>query len=388
MASEKKLSKFIRRYLSGRASEKERREVENWYTSFDKLPLEFMDGDEKQLEASEQYSIATIWEKIKQAKAQGKKLEWRKQLHKVAAILLILILLSSGGYLFYLYRHSRSEPIITQQPIQPDFKPGGNKAILQLANGSLISLDSIQQGIVANQGGVQAIQMNTGHLVYQSHATHYRSIVYNTLIAPAGGTYELELADGTKVWLNARSSIRFPTMFAGKEREVEITGEAYFEVAKNPSKPFIVKVKGTTIRVLGTHFNVMAYDEEPTTVQTTLLEGSVQITSADGQKAILSPGQQADIQAHHLQIYNHVNVDEVIAWKNHLFWFDNTDIYSVMRQLARWYDVKIIMKDSIPDLFTGSIPRNLSFSEVIHILQQTGSLHYVVVGQRTVVIMR
>ena len=212
--------------------------------------------------------------------------------------------------------------------------------------------------------------------------------VYNTITTANGNQYQLILSDGSRVWLNAASSIRFPTSFSGYERKVEITGEAYFEVAKNAAKPFKVDFKNKAgekdeIEVLGTHFNVNTYTDEPE-MKTTLLEGSVKITAANKMQ-MLAPGQQARLTINGIELKKNVDLDQVMAWKNGYFLFDNTDIYTLMRQISRWYNIEVIYEPNVKnDVFFGEIERKAELNEVLKILE-VGDLHFKLNGHKLTV---
>jgi len=271
---------------------------------------------------------------------------------------------------------------------QQDILPGGNKAILSLENGQKISLDSAANGKLATQGKTAIVKTAEGHLTYDAKAGS-TDVYYNTVSTPKGGQYQLTLPDGTRIWMNAASRLRFPTAFTGKERLVELDGEAYFEVAKDARMPFIVKSKnGMTVQVLGTHFNMMAYGDEQDT-KTTLLEGLVKVTNGTS-VAILKPGQQAlsetvDSNAP-VRINKDADTDEAIAWKNGIFQFNNTDLKAVMRQIARWYNVEISYNDRVPEKrFTGSISRNLKASELLSGIEYVG-VHFKIDGNKIIVL--
>jgi len=265
-----------------------------------------------------------------------------------------------------------------------DIPPGGNKAILTLADGSKITLDDAKNGALAQQGNTKVLKLD-GQLSYNATKNNNDGIYFNTIVTPRGGQYEIVLQDGTKVWLDAASSLRFPTAFAGKERRVEITGEAYFEVAKNATMPFIVKVGRSEVQVLGTEFNIMAYDEEAS-LKTTLLEGSVKFVN-DGRSSLLTPGQQSSMDREgKVHIENKIDLVEVMAWKNGLFHFESADIQTVMRQLSRWYDVDVVYsnKGSV-NLFYAEIPRNTNLSDALKALQLTGKVHFEIEGRKIIV---
>ena len=270
-----------------------------------------------------------------------------------------------------------------QQRFKNDVSPGGDKATLTLADGSTIVLDEAQNGTLAQQGNSKIVK-HDGRLSYDPTNKNSREIVYNTISTPKGGQYQLELPDGSEVWLNATSSIHFPTSFIGTERRIEITGEAYFEIAKNPNMPFIVTVNNAEVQVLGTHFNINAYRDEDD-VKTTLLEGSVRFVN-DGNTNILKPGQQAQLTKEGTtKVVGNVDVDEVVAWKNGIFDFENAGIETVMRQLSRWYDVEIEYKGKTDDLFIAEMRRNIKLSDALKALELTGKVKFDIHGKKIIV---
>lgn len=294
------------------------------------------------------------------------------RLMKWAAVASILLLISVGGYFGFYSRNNAPVEIskTTNKHIQPgkDVAPGGNKAILTLVDGSVIDLDSAQNGTLATQGNIKVIKGEDGQLLYYVDQENSNAVGYNTISTPRGGKYEIVLSDGTKVWLNAASSLKFPASFKGKIREVVLTGEGYFEVAKNAMMPFQVKVDHMTVEVLGTHFNVNAYSEEPD-IETTLLEGSIKIKKA-GKVQILSPGEQAKFTSSGIFLNKNADLQQVMAWKEGFFLFDNTDIYTLMRQVARWYDVEVNFEGEIAgEGFTGKISRNVPLSKFLKVLE-------------------
>jgi ferric-dicitrate binding protein FerR (iron transport regulator) len=286
---------------------------------------------------------------------------------------------------FYTRLGSEKEAAKNEAHTKPvnDVTPGGNKAVLTLADGSTIVLDDAQNGKLAQQGNTKVIKLN-GKLDYNASGSSAKEILYNTIATPRGGQYQIELPDGSQVWLNAASSLHFPTVFAGKERRVEITGEAYFEVAKDKSMPFIVKVNNAEVQVLGTHFNVMAYSDEAA-VKTTLLEGSVKFVSQNN-STVLKPGQQSQLAKDgQVKVANEVDLDKVMAWKNGLFKFGGEDIETVCRQLARWYDVEVVYNQRPDDLFYADIPRNTSLADAFKALELTGKVHFKIEGRKVIV---
>jgi len=334
----------------------------------------------------------------------------------------------STGMLFWMNRSTNppKATVVQEKPkSQPanDVQPGGNKAILTLGNGATIILDSAHNGALAQQGNTQVVKTNDGQLLYNQttknsgnplttdpadsrHPDKFGNspLTYNTLSTPRGGQYQLVLPDGSTVWLNAASSIRFPTAFTGNERNVEITGEAYFEVKKNAAMPFTVKMNnGASVQVLGTHFNINAYDDESSS-KVTLLEGSVKVgnrQSAIGNEekakdknyeVILKPGEQAIVVAsplttdHSPLTINHSpDIEEVMAWKNGAFQFNGSTIETVMRQVSRWYDVEVEYKGNISLHFAGTISRNVNISQVLEMLEKAGGIKTTLKGNKVIV---
>lgn len=248
----------------------------------------------------------------------------------------------------------------------------GNKAVLMLANGETIVLDSAENGVLIKTGAIEVSKTSDGQLVYQVKTQSDQNPEnggLNTITTPPGGQYQVILPDNSKVWLNAASSLKFPTSFNGKSRNVELIGEAYFDVAEDKSRPFIVKSRLGEIEVLGTGFNVMAYADERV-MKTTLVEGSVKIKGRETR--VLKPGEQAVLNAYRMKIAN-VDVQEAIAWKNNLFQFNETSIDVIMRQATRWYNVEVKYAGKIPNRsFTGKISRNVSLNEFLEMLKYTG----------------
>lgn len=284
------------------------------------------------------------------------------------AIAASLVLILAAGAFFWTQNSGNSSSIASHKTVPIIIAPGHNGAILTLADGNKIVLDSMQNGMVAVQSGVKVL-LNNGEVAYQSGEA--QKVSFNTMTTPRGRQYNLVLADGTKVWLNAASSITYPTAFTGKDRTVTISGEAYFEVAHNANMPFHVIVNGVDVKVLGTHFNVNAYDDERA-LKVTLLEGSVAVRTGPSTVKI-KPGQQADVPEQSKQINVHqVDVDAAVAWKNGYFSFQDAGIQAIMNRLSRWYDIDVIYKGDIPSVkFSGEMGRSLNLGQVLDILRQT-----------------
>lgn len=281
------------------------------------------------------------------------------------------LVLSIGSY-YWMSNQLSTKENIAEQPNPYVIKPGGNKAVLTLADGSHIELDSSREGILTTQGSAVVVNNNSSILAYGANKSGTGEQIYNILSTPRGGQYCLVLSDGTKVWLNANSSIRFPATFNGDTRSVSIKGEVYFEVAKNKAKPFLVTAKEATITVLGTHFNIMAYEDE-SVMTTTLLEGSVKVSKGDKFR-ILKPGIQALIPDDDATMKTEaVDVDEEMAWKNGWFNFNSWDIQRIMRQISRWYDIDVVYEGKMPTgHYSGIVSRENNISQVLQIMKAGG----------------
>lgn len=297
------------------------------------------------------------------------KLKSRYMLFSGIAAACILIIISAG-YIFF--RESKNNVIssFADKPhkIINDAAPGQFKAILTLSDGSQVVLDTAQDQMIAQEGSAQVNNSN-GHLYYNRSTKEEKKILYNTLATNRGEQYSMTLADGTKLWLNAASSIRFPVAFTGGYRDVEITGEVYFEVAHNKEKPFRVKAGEEHIEVLGTHFNVNAYHDEPF-IRTTLIEGSVKVNLGTS-SALLKPNEQALVKNGNTGInVSPADGQAAIAWKSGYFKLTNSEVSDIMRQIARWYDIEVVYKGNVRSgTISGEVPRNLNLSEVLKVLE-------------------
>lgn len=295
------------------------------------------------------------------------------------------ILIAAGMALWQSNRpdETTTTALVEVPPAAPiELKPGGQRAVLKLADGSEITLDSASNGELAQQGKVKVIKLQDGRLSYDHQEMPATETVYNTIYTPKGGQYQLLLADGSKIWLNAASSLRYPVAFSGKERRVELKGEGYFEITHNADMPFHVAVNNTDVTVLGTHFNINAYTDEAT-MRTTLLEGKVKISGSPTDATVtLQPGQQAIGSANgNVKVINNVDVDEVMAWKNGLFYFQSADLAAILRQAARWYDVDIEFNTPVTQRFSGQISRNVNASQLLSILESTGKVRFDIAGK-------
>lgn len=358
------LLRLLQKYREGQTSPAEEEFLEAYYNLF-----EHSDDGLAKLGASQKEELKqNIRAGLDQKIAQQKKPFWLRNYRSIAAIGLLIL---AGGYLLL---NNLSNNKNLRQTVQVtkarDIAPGSNKAILTLANGQKVALKN----------------ENDEKLIYQLlDSSANTTIAYNTVTTPRGGQFELTLPDGSRVWLNATSSISFPTAFTGKERRVTTTGEVYFEVAKK-HLPFIVATAGQEVEVLGTHFNINAYPDEDQ-IKTTLLEGSVKIGAAADHKArLLKPGQQAVLMpSGEFVAIQEADTEMAVAWKNGFFKFDKQDIQSVMRQISRWYDIEVVYKGNIPnDEYVGKIKRSANVSGVLNILRLS-KLNFKVEEKRIIV---
>lgn len=302
-----------------------------------------------------------------------------------AAAASVIVILSLGYFLFKKENTPQIAKVSPPADLINDAAPGGNKAILTLGNGQTIILDSAGNGTLSTQGSSTVTKLADGQIAYEGDNKLSGEIVYNTISTPRGGQYNLTLSDGSRIWLNAESSLRFPASFAGDERKVELRGEGYFEVAHDQEKPFKVSLGSSEIEVLGTNFNINSYADEKN-IKATLLQGSIKVKKGT-ESVIIKPGQQVVINhtSGSVAVTNQVNQEEVIAWKNGLFQFDNTDIKNVMRQVGRWYDLEVVFEGDVPDKkITGKIYRNVNASKVLRIMEAL-KIHFKIEG-RTVTV--
>lgn len=294
---------------------------------------------------------------------------------RITTLAASVVLLLSAGYFIINALIENSEKFSIAQ----DITPGGEKAVLTLSDGSVVELTSSKDSILMNKENDVVIKVQNNKLLYEKKTKAKSSeIKYNTLTTPRSAEYQMTLPDGTNVWLNAESSIMFPVSFSSKERKVYITGEVYFEVTKTVDKrPFIVELADKAkIEVLGTHFNINAYDNEAG-VRTTLIEGSVKVESlVTSDSFVITPGQQATISKNGQLSVGVVDIEEAIAWKNGRFIFEKADIYTIMRQLERWYNVRVEFEGAINTHFGGAISRKVNISKIFEMLEMTNEVKF------------
>lgn len=372
-------------YIAQTLTPAERDELDDWVTASDENTRLFIElTDEKNiakgLKERGLYNADKAVDLLKQ-KIAGR--EYKKPVNKIpffaigiAACVLLLL-----GVYFFTPILRKQKTSTTNPTVQKDLQPGSNKAILTLPGGKEIVLDSAK-GDIVKQDNLDVVN-KSGILSYSGETS---KIDYHTLSTPRGGQYQLVLPDGSKVWLNAASSIKYPTAFSGKERKVEITGEAYFEVAHDANKPFIVGRGDVSVQVLGTHFNVNTYEDEDA-VRVTLLEGSVRV-SANSNSLTILPGSQAVLDAGKATWKEtHPDLDEVLAWKEGLFEFKDAPIEDIMRQVARWYDVTVKYEGKPSYHFNASIKRDVPVSKLFHLLELTDHVHFTI-DKNTIIVRK
>jgi ferric-dicitrate binding protein FerR (iron transport regulator) len=387
MIQDDEIRALLQKYATGRLTPEEKAMLESWYIQ--QANRNEVSIDEQLMEQNLKQLASHL--PVKRA-AAGIHALWPK-MAAAAAVLLII-----GWWLFNNNHRPEQKTVLAVTNAKQLITPGKDGALLTLADGRQIVLDSLGNGVVATQNGADVLLEN-GTVVYNKNSSPLaidHSPAYNTLVTPRGRQFQIVLPDGTKVWLNAASSIRYPTAFTGNERRVELTGEGYFEVTKNRNMPFRVftpshpgRPGGAMIEVLGTHFNIMAYDDEPA-VKTTLLEGKVRVEVTQPQtnhkqQTILHPDEQATV-SNQIKVAT-VKTAVAVAWKNGEFMFRNEPLENIMRSVARWYDVEIVYKADVAHKEVwGSITRYGNVSDVLEMIALTGVAHFKVEG-RTIIVL-
>ncbi len=388
---QEEVQKLVDKYLHNTASVEETEKLFQWYRNE-------MNADSQwnfDPQEDEENLKSFIFSKIDLPELAERQAPFYRRYSSLAAAATVLIFLASGLYFYFQNGQTQTAPgpikVASKQKVK-DIQPGGIKAILTLSDGKQIVLDDSQNGVVINQGGIKIHKNSKGIIEYtlsksanEQSLTEKREIqtVYNTIQTPVGGKFQLNLADGSKVWLNSASSLRFPVFFAGDTREVELKGEAYFEVSKNDDKKFSVISGNQTVEVLGTHFNINAYSDEPS-ITTTLIEGAVRVIELNSKKSqILKPGEQSKVDRE-IRIQRKDTQAE-LAWKEGYFYFENASIQTVMRQLSRWYGITARYEAALPEHhFEGAIATNLTLLEVLEILQKS-NIHFRLEGKEVIV---
>lgn len=388
------LQQAIENYLAGKASLEEQQLVNNWYYSFDDEIIE-IPGDDYALREKIRERIHGRLQQTLRNNTQQPGRTASFYISRIAAAILLLVGLAGGTWFFIHSGKHAGAPVVSQNNSNTvNIVPGGNRAVLMLANGDSILLDNAGNGMLSQQGNTRIIKLNNGLLAYKAGATADAAVSYNTIRTPRGGQYQITLPDGTEVWLNAASSLRFPTAFTGNSREVSLSGEGYFEVKpftgqQGKKVPFLVHVQSgkedMKVRVLGTKFNIMAYEDEAT-ISTALLEGSV-AASSGANSVMIKPGERANL-AHGQNGFKVGTADfkEILAWKNGEFRFREAGIKDIMRQLCRWYDVEVEYRDATDNVkLSGLIPKTEDISLLLDALQATGKVHFEVKNRKIIV---
>jgi len=373
---------LLERFGSDRCTPEEMAALERWYNELTVANTPWLQEQESvEAQTLTEDMLLQFRQLLQQHEQSVRAVNRRRLYYRFAAAAAIVLL--AGTVVFYLITSSDSRKQTVAHTTNthelPDILPGGNHALLMLADGSSVVLDTAQQGWQLQQGISTVVKTNDGALVYKSNsAAGTATAPINTVRTPRGGQYQVQLPDGSKVWLNAASSVSFPVQFAANRRTISVSGEVYIEAVRN-SVPFEVNILNGAgnrlgrVEVMGTSFNINAYDDEGK-VRTTLVEGKVKVTgnAADGSahSGVLLPGQQATIINNVLTIAEEADVEEAVAWKNGLFRFNDADLYTILRQAARWYDIEIAYEGAgINDRFRGSISRNVTLSEFLRILE-------------------
>lgn len=359
------------KWLKGTITPEEAREYADWYNTSQDAPVDIPASFAASEAAHEQRMLRQMEERIGMHTPIVPLVQKYRRLWWGAAALLVL---AAGSY-FWLQQQAApaTAPGNDEIALQYDVPPGTNKAVLTLSNGRQIILDSAANGTLALQGNASIVKQDDGSLTYlDTPGNNTHEVLYNTMSIPKGGQYQLTLPDGSRVWLNAASTLKYPTSFAGKERSVELTGEGYFEIAPDAHQPFLVKAGSLQVKVLGTSFNVMAYADEKS-INTTLLSGAVKVLQGTQEKT-LTPGQQATVDNQTgLVTINETEAEQAIAWKDGMFRFSSSNMAMVLRQVSRWYDIEVVYQGKVPQgHITGKVPRSMKLSGVLRVLELSG----------------
>lgn len=382
-AFDKHLLDLLTKFKNGEATAAEIREIDQWYES-----QSANSGYTDQLSADEQLEtmqkmLRNVKAGIRQEAVPVVKLRAYQKIKILGIAATLLLVVATGLY----FGTDRQKTTPKQLTAANDIAPGNNSATLTLANGKKINLAALNNGQVANESGIRISKTADGQLVYEHSPNAVASgnqPEFNTIEVPVGGQWQVVLPDRSKVWLNALSSITYPLHFTGKERNVKISGEAYFEVAHNPKMPFKVHSFSQTVEVLGTHFNITAYPGEKL-MKTTLLEGAVKV-SAGKQTNMLVPGEQAQVGGGSMTVTKAIDVEEVVAWKNGYFKFDE-NLEAIMAKVAKWYNVEVVYQFK-PDpavVYAGKVSRAKNISSLLKIIEFDGDVHFKIEGRRVIV---
>jgi transmembrane sensor len=383
--TKKKLESILRKYLEGKATLEETTFLEQYYEYLGNqsgLSTLLSDTENKKIEHRNWERLKAQMDEPSHTISQHQAFYYMRRW--VAAASIILAIGFSGWFSFINNKNDKQQQIV-DTGITHDIKPPEeNRATITLTNGQTVYLDSAAIGSLAVQGSVKLVKLANGKIAYQTESEEIiEKPVFNTLTNPKGSrVVDMTLADGSRVWLNAGSSITYPVVFIKNERSVAITGEAYFEVAPDKTKPFKVTKGEMEVEVLGTHFNVNAYDDEKN-IKVTLLEGAVRLKTND-ENQILKPGEQAQVSGT-ISILKNVDVEAVMAWKDGRFKFSSVDIETIMRQVARWYNIDIEYRGKVEGTLSGGLARNVNASQLFHVLELTDKVRFEIEGRKVIV---
>lgn len=373
------LNDLLYKYHHGTCNAEELALLEEWYAQ--STPSDDEVSEEELLLAK-----SNVWQDLKSD------LKFRKNIiplwTRISAAAILFISVSVGILFYFKDEEGKSKNAPLSKFAENDIPPGGNKAYLTLADGKKITLTDAGVGTLAEESGIEISKNAAGQIIYKvtdlKESSSKELTAVNTIETPKGGQYQILLPDGTKVWLNAASKLTYPVSFVNRDRTVELIGEAYFEVTKDPSHPFKVKSPSHEVEVLGTHFSVNSYKDEVAT-RTSLMEGSVKVSSGSGNSTLLKPGQQSSVTGKEVRV-EEVNLEEVLDWKNGNFVFNDEDLKSILRKVSRWYDVEIVYEiDPSGVSLLGKVSRTKNVSSILDAIEQTDQVHFKIEGRRIIV---
>ncbi|KIO78997.1 hypothetical protein TH53_00495 [Pedobacter lusitanus] len=382
MTDQNTLQDLANKWLKGTITPEEKEKFNNWFSELAEEPIEITESYAVSEEAHEN----KMWNIIHQKIAQEKKPVVKRLNRRVWIAAASLFVICSTALYLTLHSGDQSKDTASFTAV---IKPGGDKAFLTLANGKRIILKDIASGVLATEANVQISKTDEGQLAYHYVNDDRKTagpVLYNIIETPRGGEYQVLLPDGSKAWLNAASKLKYPVSFAAaKTRTVELSGEGYFEVAKDKEHPFQVKTDNQEVEVLGTKFNINSYKDEAI-VKTTLVEGRVKVFSSQNSK-ILLPGQQAKLQAGYIKVET-VNAVNEIGWKNGKFTFNDEELGNVMRKISRWYDIEVVFQDpqAAKKVFSGKMSRSDDINTLLRKLQKTGEAKFKIEGRKVIVL--
>lgn len=376
-----RIEELSEKWLSGKITKAEQEEYDRWYSSFEDCEVnDLLESDFIRLENRIYHSIK---EKVHLGSSSAQRKKWQifKKIALAAACVGLFITAT-----FHFFSHPSPNEKEKSEALYTVIKPGTDRAKLSFDNGLVFDLDSLDKGQIFQKSGIRIEKNDKGELIYSviNSSVDPTDILKNTISTPNGGQYRVCLPDGSLVWLNAASKLTFPTLFTGDSRIVELSGEAYFEVATKKNLPFKVITAKEEVEVLGTHFNVNSYQEEETSA-VSLLEGKVKVSFPSSEEKVLKPGEQVVANKDFVSVRS-VDLTEVVAWKNGEFMFNNENIKSVMQKVARWYDIEVVLSPELEEiLIWGAVSKYESIHEVLRIIEMTGLVHFKIEGRRVYV---